>query len=51
MTFGGSLWILEHHSVIGFVFLFFFLAFVFVFVFALPIFEVKFAKAEMTVYS
>lgn len=46
VTFGGKLWILEHYSFIGFLFVLFYS-----FVLGFAYFEVRFAGAEMTVYS
>lgn len=46
VTFGGKLWISEHYSFIGFLFV---LSYSFVLGFAYS--EVRFAEAEMTVYS
>lgn len=46
VTFGGKLWISEHYSFIGFLFVLFYS-----FVLGFAYFEVRFAGAEMTVYS
>lgn len=46
MTFGRKLWISEHYSLLGFLFVLFYS-----FVLGFAYFEVRLAEAEMTVYS